>query len=319
MLHHGIGPDECRYPRHRMNKLLLFTLIGSGIFPTQVANAQSWWCFPGAEWTQACTTSFSPSGPVLSGVVHAQFLGDTLVGGLITQRIVRDLYLNQGGGEVVHSVLPTVYTRYGLGVVRVRLGQTTQFDTLLWLGAVPGDRWFLPGPQTALQYQVTDTATVLVDGVPLRRLAVVLLENGTSALPDTVYQRIGLLHTDTFGPTGPVVFGPNASLRCYRDNAITYSAPGVDDCDFTAGLADVAPSAGFSLYPNPASGHITVRGTLPNGTRELEVVDATGRLVLCIPVRPGSTIIPLNGLANGVYTAVARGNQAVRMRTFVKE
>lgn len=302
-----------------MNKLFLCTLVGTLVFGARTATAQNWWCFPGSEWTQSYTTASSPTGPVLSGVVHAQFLGDTLVGGLITQRIQRDLYLNEGGGAVVHSTLPTIYTRYGLGVVRIRLGQTTQFDTLLWLGAAPGDRWCLPGPQATLQYQVTDTATVLVDGVPLRRLAVVLLDAGNPTVADTVYQRIGLLHADTFEPAGPVVFGPSASLRCYRDNAIAYAAPDVDDCDFTAALSGPGAPATFSVYPNPATDHITVQGPWPAGTKELALMDAMGRVVATATVPKDKADLHVQQLAKGLYILVARGDRSIQMKTFIKE
>ena len=99
------------------------------------------WCPPQAEWIQSFNVQGSPAGPVEHGTIHARFLGDTLVGGLITQRIKRDRYVDLGAGTIEHTELPTVYTRFGNGVVKVRLGQTTEFDTLLWMGAATGDHW----------------------------------------------------------------------------------------------------------------------------------------------------------------------------------
>jgi hypothetical protein len=299
-----------------MRKLLLSLVVGTSAFAAQAQVAG--WCAPGAEWVQVYSTSVSPSGPVLNGIVHARFVGDTLVGGLITQRILRDLYLQQGG-STIHSTLPTAYTRYGNGVVRIRMGQSLQFDTLLWLGAAPGDRWNLPGANDQ-GYEVEDTATVLVDGIPLRRLAVVLTNGGNIIGQDTIIGRIGLLHADSFDPQVPVIFGPSAWLQCYQDFAIAYSAPGVENCDFSVGIAPEPPNgAHLNVYPDPVDRILYVEGGGKQGEVMLEVLDASGRSCLSRQLAQMPASIAVGSFAPGAYTLMVRDGHSVFWSRFIKE
>ena len=76
------------------------------------------------------------------------------------------------------------------------------------------------------------------------------------------------------------------------------SAPGV--AETVKAMTDV------SLYPNPASTRITVKGTLSEPTAtKIEIVNAAGQLVLVKEYVAGGTIfgesIELNNFANGNY------------------
>lgn len=253
------------------------------------------------------------------GTIHARFLGDTLVGGLITQRIKRDRYADLGAGITEHTELPTVYTRFGNGVVKVRMGQTTVFDTLLWLGAATGDHWLLPGVQNTYEYRVTHVDTVPVDGHPLGRLAVELLHIGEGpVMADTLYERIGLLHVDTFEPALPLPLAGNVQLQCYRDFALSFSTQETDGCDFTLGEASPQAPAVIGVFPNPATDRITLTGVALHGAQVATVVDATGHVQAALELRPGQAEIELGMLPPGCYALVLRGEAGVQVARFIR-
>ncbi len=277
------------------------------------------WCPPQAEWIQSFNVQGSPAGPVEHGTIHARFLGDTLVGGLITQRIKRDRYVDLGAGTIEHTELPTVYTRFGNGVVKVRLGQTTEFDTLLWMGAATGDHWLLPGVQNTYEYRVLHVDTVHVDGHPLRRLALELFHAGEGpVMADTLYERIGLLHADTFEPALPLPLAGNVQLQCYRDFALSFTAQEANACDFTLGEVPVLAAAAIGVFPNPATDRITLAGGALQGGGDATVVDATGHVQAAMELRPGQVEIELGKLPPGCYALVLRGEAGVRVARFIR-
>lgn len=301
-----------------MNAYRPVLLFSAAFLSAQVTPAQTW-CPPQAEWIQSFNVQGSPAGPVLHGTVHARFLGDTLVGGLITQRIRRDRYVDLGAGTIEHTGLPTVYTRFGNGVVKVRLGQTTEFDTLLWLGAGSGDHWLLPGVQNTYEYRVIHVDTVPVDGHPLRRLAVELLHTGEGVvMADTLYERIGLLHADTFEPALPLPLAGNVQLQCYRDFALSFSAQGSDGCDFTLGQAPAQAAGVIGVFPNPATDRITLAGAARHGAQVATVVDATGQVQAALELRPGQVEIELGNLPPGCYALLLRGEAGVYVARFIR-
>ncbi|HYG51794.1 MAG TPA: T9SS type A sorting domain-containing protein, partial [Flavobacteriales bacterium] len=67
----------------------------------------------------------------------------------------------------------------------------------------------------------------------------------------------------------------------------------------TAVEADALFNNGYSVYPNPSSGQITIRGF--EGFKEFQVYDATGKLVVTKPLTSGVQEIDLNELSGGQY------------------
>ncbi len=66
--------------------------------------------------------------------------------------------------------------------------------------------------------------------------------------------------------------------------------------------------ASLRVWPSPADGHLTVRAEI---TGQLELLDASGRVVRTENVRAGDTVVETGSLASGAYT-LRTGSSALR-------
>jgi hypothetical protein len=81
---------------------------------------------------------------------------------------------------------------------------------------------------------------------------------------------------------------------------------------------DAVGAAHLQLSPVPCSDRLIVSG-IPNGTRELVIMDALGRVVLQIPVMVTSYELDVHALLPGAYTVQVLGPLGVSARRFVKQ
>lgn len=133
------------------------------------AQAQSW-CPPGATWTHEYADALGG----YFGVQKVEYVGDTILGGYTAQRLEQTHVVAPSGSTNYASYNSfSLFTRSDSAVVFIWDG-VGAYDTLFWFGAEPGDQWRAPGwPDDGnIVLTVSDTATVDVDGVPLRRLVV---------------------------------------------------------------------------------------------------------------------------------------------------
>jgi hypothetical protein len=179
------------------------------------------------------------------------------------------------------------------------------YDTLFWFGAVPGDQWRAPGwPDDGnILLTVVDTATVVIDGVPLRRLVVEPFPGSPPV--DTLYERIGGRFLYLNGWTWFTLDMPWNGLMCYSDQDIDYAAPGVSDCGFTLSIMDGAEMRDASAFPNPGAEHFTLK--LPAGVHIITLFDATGRLVLRQRTADTRPVILTEALPEGLYRIIVHG------------
>jgi hypothetical protein len=117
------------------------------------------------------------------------------------------------------------------------------------------------------------------------------------------------------------------SLLYYRlkqvdaDGTATYSP--VRTVSFTA-TAAAEPAIALSVYPNPATAQTSAvtldLSTLPQGTYQATVLDATGRLVATCSVLGGvNKDLPVQALSPGVYLVQVRGNGLNLSQRLTKE
>ncbi len=279
----------------------LITALAAFLLFAPGASAQSW-CPPGAEWTQWYNTVDWGTGYSTEGFVISRYMGDTLIGGFMAQHIDRDLYWRElGASEYEPGTYAPKYTRHEDGVVYHWNGQD-MLDTLLWLGAGPGDHWFLPGGGNGYQFLVSDTATVIMEGIPLRRLAVsiIQLDGPYTLATDTLYERIGLVNGDTFDPLIVAVDGISSGFLCYGDETISFTNPGVEECGFTVNVAETAMDPSVRLWPNPGSSALHIETGVKRRT-DVRMLDATGRVVLSASSPGGVLDLYSGGLAPGTY------------------
>ena len=283
--------------------LVLLPLLGA---------AQSW-CPPGATWTHEYADVLGG----YFGVQRVVYVGDTVVGGSSAQRL-NQTYVVAPWGSSTYSTYTmfSLFTRYDDGVVYI-WDNNGAYDTLFWFGAVPGDHWSAPGwPDDGdITLTVVDTATVIMDGVPLRR-SVVAPFNGQPI--DTLYERIGGNFLYLNGFSWFLTDMPYSGLLCYSDQDMDYTAMGVSDCGYTLSVQDRPGAQSAVPFPNPGTTHFTL--DLPPRPHTITFFDATGRVVLQQRTTDARPVIATEVLPAGLYRiAVGDVQGAVMGTTWLKE
>lgn len=276
---------------------------------TLTCQAQNW-CPPGAKWTHEYADVLGG----YFGVQRVEYVGDTVLGGYVAQRLDQTHVVAPWGTTdyAPYSTL-SLFTRYDNDIVFIWDNVST-YDTLFWFGSEPGDHWRAPGwPDDGnIVLTVVDTATVDIDGVPLRRLVV----EPFPGLPiDTLYERIGGQFLYLNGWTWFVTDMPWNGLMCYSDQEIEYAVPGVSECGFTLSVADVVHAKENEPFPNPGTDHFTL--SLPPGPHTIAVFDGSGRLLSQQRTKDLRTVIDTAHLPAGIYAV--RVDDSPRSMRWVKK
>jgi hypothetical protein len=166
-----------------------------------------------------------------------------------------------------------------------------RFMLLMCMNALPGDTWATElqhsagGIRDTITWTVLDTATIVVDGIPLRSLD--LSFDGGILSPYcwphcTFIERIGNLKYLFDFQVGVCDAETFNGLRCYEDNVISWLSPSVQQCALSTGIAVHGPGASLSISPNPAHAGETITVRLDGqatGDPLVLVHDALGRSV----------------------------------------
>lgn len=255
------------------------------------------WCPPGAQWV------YDTGNPLLDSEMQLAYAGDTMIDGFPAQRIDR-LSRMFWQGTLTETVQPSGFTRTDGDVVWEWNG--IEWDTLYWFSALPGDEWqpFWPFGEVCPDHSwhVMDTATIVVDGISLRRIWVELRENGIGNGNWTmITDRIGGGGGFVFpglAPCGPI-FECYCAFVCYRDDQINSN----DDCEMTVGASEhLSQSMPFGVSPVPAASAISVTNETGSLVEVFEIYDLSGRLVLRRQLMSTSSVIDISGLTKGWYS-----------------
>lgn len=202
----------------------------------------------------------------------------------------------------------------------VALWSTTAqaWDTLFWMGAVPGDEFYRPFADEqpcdpADHFLVTDTTSIMVDGMSLRRWWVAPVWNGDEYGPLYFTERLGWASSMIPFPACMVVDGPTG-LRCYSDEDIAASFFPYG-CTTLVGLDEDVGTEQLALFPNPGSDQFTL--SLAAGTHTITLRDATGRMMGQQRTSDEQTVINTSDLPPGIYL-VSVDEGSVHLR-WVKE
>lgn len=278
-----------------------------------LAAAQSW-CPPGATWTYE-------AGMFLAGFNRMSYTGDTIVDGYTAQIIDRYSAVQYpqpppgptfSGPPYVTYTPVAVITRMEDDVVLALQGGA--WDTLYWFGALPGDHWYPAhvNDSTCQPLVVTDTSTVVINGVPLRRLEVAGY---------TVIERVGCTWDLFMYCPNWIIDGP-MGMRCYSDDEISFQLA-TGSCEQFVGLDDQHSTSWTNIFPNPGTTHFTlsgVEGSLPPGPHTITLFDATGRMVLHHRTADARPVINTEALPAGLYRITVRDERGgVIGATWVKE
>ncbi len=252
-------------------------------------SAQSW-CPPGATWT------YNAWWP-MAGYDRMSYVGDTVIDGYESQIIDRyranqyPLPPPEGGWTepIIEYTYAAILTRHADDVVYIR--SDSNWDTLYWFGAAPGDHWYLNyldmGSECA-PVVVSDTGTTVFNGIPLKWVEI-------GGLP--VYERIGCLWNMTMWCPNIIGDGPTG-LRCYQDDEISIQFSETP-CEIFV-LIEELDNSPVSIYPNPGIDHFTLQ--LPPGNHDLKILDQLGRSVMQIDRISDQAVIGTASLPPGIYT-----------------
>ena len=286
-----------------MVRKLLFVLLTLSTFPGQ---AQSW-CPPGATWTYGYESIMSG----YYGVERVEYVGDTLVGGQLTQRLLQtEVVRSMGSSEYVSTSYSSLYTYLDNGVVYL-WDDYSGYDTLMWFNAAPGQRWNAPGGSSTY-LAVLDTATVVMDGVPLKRL---IVQGDQGWFTDTLYERIGFLDLYLAGWSWGATDMPWTGLMCYQDDNFSFIKSGVSDCGFTLSVPEKLAGTSMLPSPNPGSDHFSL--PLPPGPHTITLFDATGRKLHQQQIINERASVQTTDLPSGIY--LVKVDEGLKPLRWVKE
>lgn len=120
-------------------------------------------------------------------------------------------------------------------------------------------------------------------------------------------------HENTYTESGDYTWTGQNAAGC--DSVVTLHLT------ITAGITDNGLSSGFTLYPNPTTGLVTIRLSPEtcNLTPEIHLFDIYGRRLQMVTVTDGTTQIDLSQYATGIYLVkLVNGGKVVAVRKVVK-
>jgi hypothetical protein len=130
-----------------------------------------------------------------------------------------------------------------------------------------------------------------------------------------LHERIGFSLNYLNGWSWFITDQPWWGLRCYRDDGLSYSAPGVSDCGYTLSIIDEAKTSDPLPAPNPGIGHFAL--SVPPGMHTVTLFDATGCLALQQRISGERGIVYTDHLPSGIYVVLV--DEDARPVRWVKE
>lgn len=264
---------------HRLTFALALALALPSLAPAQQPFAAT-----GSTWTYTQGSCCWPD----SNIAVITVPGDTLIEGRTYSKLE-----GTSGWFGCYSFAP--FLRNSNDSMYYRIGGGSAEQLLFRWDAIPGATWSTPlvqqGFVDTLDWSVTDTGHVLIDGVQLRTLTVY-----QTSRQGTLFAAVGGVVTERLGPTcAPFTWVFAAcdgetflNTRCYTDPEISWINPQYPQCDLVSGIPEGNTPCVFSVYPSVVGRGDKVyvhMNTASLGPAVLLLRDATGRMLKNIPVK----------------------------------
>jgi hypothetical protein len=288
--------------------------------------------------------SFDYFGTREYGDAQVRYARDTVVNGrpcqVLKQQIVSRSLMFPAQGLITRSFPPLITAA---DADKVYVYANNQFFTLYDFAAQRGDNWMLLasiGPGSFCSERVVasvDSAGQQQFAGRLRRWIRVRIhivgrtDPGVNGMSGRIYEGIGPVEgylvpqinysggylDDCQRFPGPDYLG---ALLCFRATGMgtVFNGP-AQACTLLSTAEQRANEVGFTVFPNPSAGELTLELPARLGAAQLTIHDLTGRRVWRGPV-PASRRLDLNTLPRGLYAATLQvAGQAVAARRFVLE
>lgn len=229
-------------------------------------------------------------------------MGDTVIDGITCSIVQGELY----------SVCweSRVFTYQDGDRVFFRNAALDDFTLLYDWGAADGESWQIVFPESflgiVLTVTVNTTGTIVVDGQVRRFLQVEVHDDTQDLFPYSsgmMIEGIGdvLYLFPWHMPWCDAMFpGP---LRCYTDDAISWSNPATNGCTTAIGLPEMSGGAAFTVSPTLLTAGAPIQvSDLPSGA-DIRVFDGLGKQVRQERAHQGPLTFAL--AHSGTYTLVA--------------
>ena len=271
--------------------------------------AQSWCPSIGAQWWHTYAQI-----PAQYGYTRSVYVSDTLIDGISWNKMVTTSHVWYLVDTTLTITSGPYFTREVDGVV-LALGYLGA-DTVYRFDAAIGDRWGVPfmGVPGPLSYVVTDTGTMIIDGLELGWSSVdVLFEDNDLYFQDTLVQRLGFLN-QSLNPSNTLVIEPNIlELRCYQDEQIYFQHYQEVPCEIqltTDEMAEREPAISIRGELGPAQ--LQVHLTDAQGGA-FEAVSTDGRVVDKGWLRAGMNYVDVNAWPNGMILVAVTDRNGNRL------
>lgn len=280
------------------------------------------WCPSGATW------KYDVVGFGVEGCGTAVYTNDTMLSGRAAQEIVSQESVHYYFSDTTINTIFSYFTALESGVVYQFIPASLDWDTLYWLTAPVGARWFPPGaePDTSFctppggMVEVGDTGTLVMNGLPVSYRDVHYLDmSGVPSGPAfRIYERFGSLSMG-LPPGGCIISEWPYILNAYSDDAGTlYTSGDPWSCPEWLNIVE-GDSRSLQAYPDPGSDQFTI-SLQRYDLSTLNIFDAKGQQVLQMADVSGWTIIDSSAWSQGLFFITvcdSKGN--VRTLRWVKE
>jgi hypothetical protein len=264
-------------------KTILLSLI---LIFSITLQAQTWSPL-GANWKY---TYFNGTGIV--GYIEIKYAVDTIINSQTVKKLEKVYHVYDAWTNQFSSTTSGFEYTYEDNYVVYMLNNIDLWDTLFNFNASIGDSWkmvkqyFHPQCGEDSYLSVVDTGKVNINNLNLKYL-VVDFHYG-SGIPwtfkDTIIEKIGFINSymkpyDVCNMALDVNEG--GWFRCYSDdNFATYKANYSSECDsiFT-NISDIEFSLNLSIYPNPVTSVLNIKGLSDPGNYSYNIYSMKGRLV----------------------------------------
>ena len=272
------------------------------VLPGQ-SSAQTYHPLPdsNAVWIVAYGDSDCALANVPNSIMYYSFIGDTLIAGQVYSEVWRERVVN-GCNFIGSGYAGAIRNDTIAKQVMLVPPDSTNEQLLFDFSAEVGDTIHAYRGGSLIETQVVATIdSVLILGSYRRQWNLIndlgeeehIIE-GVGSTTGFV-ERINYVDSETY-------------LNCLSvDSAALYEdQPG--SCSIHYGLEELPTKARLNLYPNPATGSITIRTEPGMDKSDLHVLDLSGRLVLSLTLRGTEQKIDVSNLSPGMYAVDLRAN-----------
>lgn len=273
--------------------------------------AQSW-CPTGSTWHYSYSSMFE------SGFVRLEYNGDSLVDGVIAQKINRQRHTfnHLNNSYHIHD-LELELTYENEGVVFIRF--SNEWDTLYNFNAAVGDYWYMSTPEEwndiNVKLNVVAEGSILLND-EYRNYKVLEGETDYGVASDTIVEGIGSIngYLHQFDSFIGMIDGNSAGpFRCYSNsNFQTYHYSQDVPCDFIVGIIENDAASNFALYPNPTKDVVNI--SCDDSFQSMELFNAFGQLLL---KSSAQSFLDLRDYERGIYYLRISSDNSVKLGTII--